>query len=1002
MSGFEIAGITLAGPAIVHQLIKVSIDGYQAFQDTKLVGKQYQQLKHDFDVQHERYLDWLRTLSASGGDLSNILDPKSRRYELVLTTLARIAGIFAEMDQLKQRYGITRITSGDSVENRISVAEEDTAAEKRGFKKYLGKMFSSRTRKQVSGSSPRPESTVAVLQSHGPLSEKSSSKGTYLVSEQELVTPGSGYGMKKLDSILKSPQDSELEVQVPGLERRVTELGRKAEEYQQALPMYRKYQWKYASKEQLEALVKDLAKYIDYLERLTSQLFIQRIAIDSRPFTFREFDVPTTLPFARLSSFCGREDIFARMENIFNPIGAGNLSSTRRVAVLHGMGGLGKSQIALEYAYRHTERYSAVFWVDATNWTTINNSGRRILESMVAHYATKYHTKQEDMFASIAIDLGIPGQINTAGELKGNAEKSSWQVVRDWMARNENTKWCLVADGLNEEEDARRLREVLPAGAHGHIIVTSRVTLPECEIIDIPVIDKDSGVKLLLGNKLGNVTQAVRETVEKIAEMLGNLPLALAQAVAYIQMRGLDFARYLERLTKDLYGLVDKATSGYGKGVFSCWKLSVEALKKDHPDSVPLLRICSFLSPDGVSEEMLTRGLGAMDWFQNDQTRLEDAIDDLVKYGLGKRISATGSQEIDTIWIHPLVQLWARNSILDKGAVNLESNRDDLNEMHRRGARDAILLVSRSLNAHFSDRKPYDWVYERRNIAHLKLCFDDYLPKYVSPYRNSADGKLGIAIESLAGYKRWWGEYQELFNLAQLSISFLEQAVVNDPSFEVQLLRSKQAEAEAYIFDYVPYSSVTDSLDDYMSKVVERQKVLLGEKHPDTLWSQSLMAHALHNVKKYDDALELYLSSLEIMENVLGEADPIYMVTLSNIALLYGDIGENEKALEIYARRYELTKHTGMLHYNSIIALENLSFFKSKLGDWEGARDGYEEAVAAAEATYGLANENTLGHLGALLQAYEALGQEDDAWLVREKIRRGESILRGLESDESC
>jgi hypothetical protein len=78
--------------------------------------------------------------------------------------------------------------------------------------------------------------------------------------------------------------------------------------------------------------------------------------------------------------------------------------------------------------------------------------------------------------------------------------------------------------------------------------------------------------------------------------------------------RALDFIEYLHRLCEDICGFIGRSFPPYADGVFSCWKLSVQALQESNPDAIPLLRLCSFLSPEGVSKELLYRGLKSMHW----------------------------------------------------------------------------------------------------------------------------------------------------------------------------------------------------------------------------------------------------------------------------------------------------------------------------------------------------------------------------------------------------
>ncbi|KAF8245179.1 hypothetical protein K440DRAFT_663051 [Wilcoxina mikolae CBS 423.85] len=422
------------------------------------------------------------------------------------------------------------------------------------------------------------------------------------------------------------------------------------------------------------------------------------------------------------------------MEDLLHPVLAGKGHCRRRVIVLHGMGGIGKSQVALEYAYRKAEqnRYSTIFWIDATDHSTINASGRQIMETLISHYATNHSIASSPDFPRIATDLGIPDQIDNTGKLIEGSNKTAWQIVQSWMAREGNSTWCLIADGINGEDDAVTLLEALPKCGHGHIVITSRVRAPRCDrIIEIPAMDKESGLKLLFdGKELEALTEKDRDAAESIVEKLGYLPLALSQAVAYMVSRALNFIEYLQRLCEDMSGFIGRAFPPYAEGVFSCWKLSVQALQESNPDTIPLLRLCSFLSPEGISKELLYRGLGSMHWL------------DCIKYALLKRkASPTGHGKSRSFWIHPLVQLWARESYDDdKKSIILAREPQLKDQLRKEGARKAICLVGIGLGVdNHGDRKSSEWIFERENVAHLNLCYDDYIPKYVMKDDDTVD-----------------------------------------------------------------------------------------------------------------------------------------------------------------------------------------------------------------------------------------------------------------------
>lgn len=217
------------------------------------------------------------------------------------------------------------------------------------------------------------------------------------------------------------------------------------------------------------------------------------------PIYFNEFHVQAELPFAPSHDFYGRVHVLKSIQEDLNP---GTLKKNHRydrtVVILQGIGGIGKTQTALQYVRRNGDIYSTVFWVDISNPSTIAVSSKQIMDKLICHYAKKYPGEQN--FGSIATDLEIPGQIDNQGLLTGNAAESPWQCVRKWLARDANTRWCLVVDGINNEADGDSLLKFFPACDHGHIIGTSTIRVSNFKTIEIPELEEESSVELLLHN----------------------------------------------------------------------------------------------------------------------------------------------------------------------------------------------------------------------------------------------------------------------------------------------------------------------------------------------------------------------------------------------------------------------------------------------------------------------------------------------------------------------
>lgn len=162
---------------------------------------------------------------------------------------------------------------------------------------------------------------------------------------------------------------------------------------------------------------------------------------------------------------------------------------------LHGLGGIGKSQIALEYAYRYQGRYSSVFWVNADNSTEMEKSALEALEKIIARYAalSKFSTHQE-----IANALEVHDNVDTRKKLIDAIAPSASKLLKKWLSREDNDRWLLLIDNY-DDPGSLDLDELLPGGNFGHVIITTRKkeAVGKYEAIRVAEFGKEAGVELL-------------------------------------------------------------------------------------------------------------------------------------------------------------------------------------------------------------------------------------------------------------------------------------------------------------------------------------------------------------------------------------------------------------------------------------------------------------------------------------------------------------------------
>jgi hypothetical protein len=169
---------------------------------------------------------------------------------------------------------------------------------------------------------------------------------------------------------------------------------------------------------------------------------------------------------------------------------------TRKVVVLHGLGGAGKSSIALEYCFRYSRSYTAVFWADATSEASLFRTARVIAEQLAAHYTRQGVSPQE-----IATFLRLRGFLDVNGQiLAGEAEERRLAgAIKEWLSIDNNGRWLLILDNY-DDPSAVNIHDLLPTSDGGHVIITSRRSdLQELgRTLEIDEIDEQSGILLLL------------------------------------------------------------------------------------------------------------------------------------------------------------------------------------------------------------------------------------------------------------------------------------------------------------------------------------------------------------------------------------------------------------------------------------------------------------------------------------------------------------------------
>jgi hypothetical protein len=285
---------------------------------------------------------------------------------------------------------------------------------------------------------------------------------------------------------------------------------------------------------------------------------------------------------------------------------------------VHGMGGVGKTQLAVEYAYRYRSHYRYVVFVDAED------------PDLVA-----------SQFASLARELGLP-------------ESNSEQVVSQVYGRLlDHTPWLVI---LDNGERPGTLLAALPTGdlaGGGHIIVTTRRRgwSSRAGVIDLEVFTRAEAVDLL-ARRVRGITPEVSDT---IAEQLGDLPLALQQAAGYMNYNGTapkDYLALLSSRLEDMIALGELADRP-AVVVATLWQLSVRKLQVEQPHARQLLEQCALLAPEPIPLDLFTGRTEPLNAAAADPVAWDTTVGALAGLGLARR-------EASSLVLHRLVQAAVR------------------------------------------------------------------------------------------------------------------------------------------------------------------------------------------------------------------------------------------------------------------------------------------------------------------------------------------------------
>ncbi|MEU2055301.1 FxSxx-COOH system tetratricopeptide repeat protein [Streptomyces bungoensis] len=512
--------------------------------------------------------------------------------------------------------------------------------------------------------------------------------------------------------------------------------------------------------------------------------------------------------------------------------------------VLHGMSGVGKTQLAAEYVYRFGSEYDVVWWVGAENRV----SYRRGL-------------------AGLAPELGLQ---------TGREYGERLRAVRDSLRRGDPyARWLLVLDGADEPD---QIWDLVPTGP-GHVLITSRN--PEwgehnSKLLEVRVYDRDESVAFIR-RRAPRLDEA---EADQLAEALEDLPLLLDQTAGWLNDSDLSVEQYIGLLEGGVDQDVVKVSADFPVAFRTAWSILLDRLRETVPESVDLLRLCTFFAPGFVPVRLLREvpGEGLPDRLAallEDPLLWNRAIGLLRQYSVVRwdpyETAPDRTASSEAVYLHRMV-----HQIVRQG-------------MPEADRREFIEVVRRAL-AGADPGRPTDtrcWDAYAEIVPHLRYA--DVL--------RSQDHDVQELVLNCLRYLWFVGEYGEGVNLGERALRTWRHLLgeshprVGEVTYHyANLLRSAGRFEE------------TEAID---RAAMERLREQRGERDLEYLRMAGGLGADLRSLARYDEALELDESLCPAYRDLLGEQDSRTLNALNNFGFTLRLLGRYEEALGIDLKTLE-------------------------------------------------------------------------------------------------
>ncbi|KAJ7474349.1 P-loop containing nucleoside triphosphate hydrolase protein [Mycena latifolia] len=597
----------------------------------------------------------------------------------------------------------------------------------------------------------------------------------------------------------------------------------------------------------------------------------------------------------------------------------------QHIYVLHGLGGAGKTQIALKFIQQSASRFSSTFFIDASTPETIETG---------------------------LIYIAVTRKISATAE-----------AAKQWLT-SKHKEWLLFFD--NADNPKIDLNSFFPQCNHGSIIITSRnpgLCVYAGAASDVSNLDEDEAVQLLLRSAAQDIKDLKNQLdAAAIVKELIYLPLAIVQAGAFIaKSRNLEgyLALYAANKTRLLSDKPTQSHDNYAWTVYTTWQISFEKLS---PLAARFLQLCSCLHHEGIYEEIfvkaskynfkpsgpaekdlrnawefLSQFLGTKNSW--DFLKFQDITTEIMAYSL---INFDPTTKVFSM--HPLVHDWCHDTatkqeeghscmigILGMYLTSIPRHDMQLVSMRLLSHVDALVAGETQIVPDFRAECAVVYTFAGKHSKAFNLevavletrrgCLGEDHPdtlramtELAATYRNLGKNEEAkkLQIDALEKHRQQLGKFhlETLMVMAELAITYqhldqfeeakkLELTVLNERTKQLGDDHPETLTAMDHLAVTYQQLGQHEEAKNFMVRVLERRRRVLGDDHPHTLVAMGNLAVTYGHLGQLEEGKKLQVTVLETRRKLLGDDHPLTLRAMGNLAGTYHKLGQFEEAKEL-------------------------------------------------------------------------------------------------------